>query len=394
MTQPDTPERAQRELGLQLSLGLAWMGDIPRPEWENAITRARTLCQQTGRVPELCWAAGQLSIYHYVRGEYQKATEYGTEALSLAEQVGDPLVIAISHWYLGFIFFGVGEFARARQHLTRTLASYEPQQHHRAMVLLRGTDAGLGALAYDACCLWCLGYAERAVLRSREALTLARTLGHAFSSADALTFGGCVFNALARDASALRECAAELTDIASEMEFSSFGATGSVFEGIAFARLGSVPEGIARIRRGLERVEATGTVCVMTLLLGSLAEALAEAGQWSEALATFDEALALADKTGEGFYQAELQRLRAELLLVSGDPAGAEAGLRRAIKVARKQRARMWELRAATSLGRVLHEQSRDVEARAILARSHGWFTEGFDTAELRAAVAALAELS
>jgi DNA-binding SARP family transcriptional activator/predicted ATPase len=394
MTLPDTPERAQQELGLQLSLGIAWEGTVPCPEWENAVTRARRLCQQTGDTAQLCSTVGQLSIFHYVRAEYREACALGKEALRLAEQVGDPLLVAISHWYLGFILCGLGEFLEARAHLAQTISYYEPQQHHRRMVLLRGSDAGVGALAYDACCLWCLGYPDHAFREGRESMDLARVLAHALSSADALDFAGCLLSTLARDLPTLKESSKQLTRVSNEIGFSSFGATAMVYVGLAVAEEGALEEGIAQMRRALENRESTGTACQKSQMLGSLSEALTKAGRLDEALAVLDEALRFIEETDERISEAEIHRLRAETLLALGDEVQAEACLHRALEVAQRQSAKMWELRAATSLGRLWHSQGRNAEARAILTPTYEWFTEGFETADLRAAAALLAELS
>ena len=138
---PESPRRLKTELGLQLSLGLACMGSYPAPDWEQAITRARELSQQARETDELGAIVGQLAIVHYVRANYREARELGQEALRLAEQTGDPLDVAVSHWYLGFIHFGMGEFVRAHAHLSQIISFYQPQRDHHRLVLLRGADA-------------------------------------------------------------------------------------------------------------------------------------------------------------------------------------------------------------------------------------------------------------
>jgi predicted ATPase len=200
MALPDSPERAQQELALQLALGMGWLStSAPAPEVEKAYIRARELCQQMGKTSQLCRVVGELSIMYYVWAEHQRACELAEEALSLAQQAEDPLLVALGHWYLGFILFGLGEYTTALGHLERVIAFYNPERHHRSLVVLSVADAGLSALAYAACCLWCLGYPEQALKRSQEALTLARELDHAFSLADVLCYGGCMFNAMRRD---------------------------------------------------------------------------------------------------------------------------------------------------------------------------------------------------
>jgi predicted ATPase len=394
MAQPDSPARAQQELALQLSLGIAWMGDIPGPEWNNAFTRARELCQQLGKTLELCRALGELSVQHYVRAEHEQARELGEETLKLAEETGDPLIVAVSHWYLGFILFSLGEYSLAHAHLEQTIQAYEPQRDHNALVFLRGGDAGVSALAYDACCLWCLGYPDQALARSQEVLALARALDHAFSLADVLCFGGCLFNNMRRHAPALEENAQELMQLSQGMGFSSFLGTGTCYWGEALVRLGQVQEGVVRIREGLAIRQSIGARCHVCGILGALAEAQARAGQTDEGLATLAEALALVEETGEHHWEVELLRLRAEMLLTQGADAEAEASLHRAIAAARRQGARSWELRAAVSLARLWQQQGKQSEAHQVLAEIYGRFTEGFDTDDLKEAHALLTELS
>ncbi|NIN69149.1 MAG: AAA family ATPase, partial [Anaerolineae bacterium] len=394
MSLPDSPERAEQELALQISLGMGWKGSIPGPEGERAFTRARELCQQTGKTTQLCRAVGELSIFPYVRADHQTARELGEEALSLAQQAGDPLLVALGHWHLGYISFALGDYTTARAHLEQVISFYAPQDHHHSLVFLRGSDAGVSALAYDACCLWCLGYPEQAFKRSQEALALARELDHAFSLADVLCFGGCLFNRMRRDAQALKDDAEELTRLSEGMGFSSFFGTGICYWGEALAMLGQLQEGIKQIREGLADRHSMGARCYSSGILGALAEAQAMAGQPGEGLTTLEEALALVEETDERHWEAELYRLRAELLLMQGDDAEAERSLHKAIEVARRQQAKSWELRATVTLCRLLQKQGKREEARQLLSEIYGWFTEGFDTPDLKEAKALLDQLS
>jgi predicted ATPase len=274
------------------------------------------------------------------------------------------------------------------------ISFYEPQQHHHSFVVLRGSDAGVSSLAYDACCLWCLGYPEQALKRSQEALALARELDHVFSLADVLCIGGCLFNRMRRDAQALKDDAEELMRLSKGMGFSNFSGTGTCYWGEALTRLGQVQEGMAQMREGMAARQSIGTRCYSSGILGALAEAQARVGQPGEGLATLAEALAMVEETDERYCEAELYRLKGQLLLAQGDDAEAEASFRRAIEVARRQSAKSWELRAAVSLARLWQQQGRIVEARQMLAEIYGWFTEGFGTPGLKEAEALLEELS
>jgi DNA-binding SARP family transcriptional activator/predicted ATPase len=397
MALPDSPQRARQELALQLSLGMAWMWNTRGPEFRNAYLRARELCQQTGETSQLWRILTGLSILHYVRAENQLARELAAEALNLAQQAGDPLVVALCDWHLGFILFALGEYTTARAHLERVIAFYNPEQHHRSFVFLRGSDAGVSALAYEACCMWCLGYPDQALKRSQEALALARELNHAFSLADVLCYGGCLFNEMRRDARALKESAEELTQLLNEERFPSWLGTEASYQGEALAMLGQIEEGIALMRQGLVLKHSTGARTTSSGTLRALAEAQAQAGQPEAGLTTLAQALALVQETDERYYEAELHRVRGELLRAERGPdneAEAEASFQKAVEVARRQQAKLWELRATVSLCRMWHSQGRVEEARQTLAEIYGWFTEGFDTADLREARGLLEEFS
>jgi predicted ATPase len=394
-TLPDSPERAEQELALQLALGIAMVGltSYAVPEVEAAFGRARDLCQRAGKTSQLCRALGELAKVYYVRAEHRKAHDLAQEALSLARQSEDPLLVALCHWYLGFISFSLGEYTTARVHLDQIVSFYDPHQHHHSFVLLGGSDAGPAALAYDACCLWSLGYPDQAVDRNQEALALARELDHPFTMADVLSYGGCIFSAMRRDAHALKDSAEKLMQLSDE-KVPSWSCTGTAFHGEATVMLGQVAEGIAEIREGMAAMESIGARCYRSGTLRSLAEAQAQAGQPADALATLTEALALVEQTGERHWEAELYRLRAELMLAQGEDADAEASLQKALEVARRQEAKSWELRATVSLCRVWQKQGKHEEARQALAEVYNWFTEGFDTPDLKEAKALLDEVS
>jgi predicted ATPase len=394
MAGPESAQRAQQELTLQLTLGTAWQGATGYgPETEQTYARARELCQQVGKTSKLCQALTNLSIFHYARAEYQRACELAEEVLSLAQQAEDPLLVALGHWLLGFILFCLAEYTTALGHLEQVMSFYSPAQHHRSFVVLHGSDPGPSALAYAACTLWCLGYPDQALSRSQEALALARELDHPFSLADVLCFAGCLFNEIRRDADTLKDHARDLGQI-SEEKVPGWAGVGTRSRGEALVMLGQVQEGMADIREGMAAEQSTGVRCYLSGVLGFLAEAQAKAGQPEEGLATLAEALTLVAETDERYFEAELHRVRAELLRMQGNEADAEASLQHAIEVARRQSARSWELRATTGLARLWQRQGKIDEAHRILAEIYGWFTEGFDTPDLQEARELLKELS
>jgi predicted ATPase len=235
--------------------------------------------------------------------------------------------------------------------------------------------------------------------RSEEALTLARELDHPFTLGDVLSFAGCQLHVMRRDAQALKESAEALLRPSSGMDL-NWWIQGTLHRGEAVAMLGQIQEGMAQMREGIAAFHAIGARVLLPGALGSLAVAQAKAGQPQEGLATLAEALDLVAETDEHHWEAELHRLRGELLLVQGEGGGAQVRLQaescfqQAIEVARRQQGRSWELRATTSLARMWRKQGRVDEARQTLAAIYDWFTEGFDTADLRDARSLLEELS
>lgn len=391
---PDTPERAEKELALQVSLSMARMGGIPSPEWAKAVTRARELSHRMGKTSQFCRVLGEMAILHYVRAEYLKAREMAEETLRVAQQADDPLLVALSHWYLGFINFGLGEHVRARTHLERMISFYDPEHHHQAYLSMRGSDPGVSALAYYTSCLWCLGYPEQAAERNRETLALARVFDHPFTLADVICFGGCILNQMRRDAPALKEDAEELMRISEGMWSPSFLGQGTAFRGEALAQMDRVEQGIRQIRQGMVMSQSIDARCYLSGTLGALATAQAKNGQPEVALATVSDALAMVEKTEERYYEPELRRLRGELFLAQGDHAEAKTSFLKAIEVARRQRAKSWELRSTVSLCRLWQKQGEQEKAQKRLAQIYGWFTEGFDTPDLKEAKALLEELA
>jgi predicted ATPase len=392
---PDSRERAEQELRLQLGLGIAFQctKSIRSAEVLESYTRAQELSVQTGKTAQLCEVVGQIAVIHYVGAEYQTAREIATEALTLAHRAGDPLLVSLGHWYLGFISFALGEFTTARAHLEEVISFYEPHLHHHAFVVHGGKDAGLGAMAYDACCLWCLGYPEQALKRSQEALALARELDSPFSLADVLCFAGCKFNEMRRNAAELKDNAEEIIRLAND-KVEGWQGTGTCYRGEALTMQGQLQEGIKQIREGLTYEQSIGILCCLSGTRGILALAQAQAGQLDEGLNTLAETLTLVEATDERYLEPELHRLRAELLLMQDHEADAEASLLKAVEVARRQHARSWELRATITLAHLWQRQGRAEEARQLLMQIYVWFTEGFDTPDLKEAKALLEELS
>lgn len=230
--------------------------------------------------------------------------------------------------------------------------------------------------------------------RSQEAIALAQALDHPFSLAHALSAAGAAVHEFRREVQAAQEQIEPLIRLSAEEGFVFYQTMGTLHKGWALAETGQVEAGIEQIRQGLTACQAMGTMLYRPHFLAWLAEGYGKAGQAKQGLSVLAEALAQVEKTDERFYEAELYRLKGELLLMQGDETEAEASFRNAIEVARRQQAKSWELRAAMSLCRPWQSQGKREEARQMLAEIYAWFPEGFDTPDLKEAKALLEELS
>ncbi len=385
-TLPDSPERAELELGLQVALGEASLGPVGyrSPETKAVFARAADLSRELGKTAQWSQVAGHLATWYYVAAEYRRAREFAEEALGAGERLQDPLLVMAGHWRLGFVLFGLGEYAQARAHLGQVIAAHDLQRDHRLRAGLHGADPGASVLAYDACCLWCLGYPEQALRRGQEALALARALGHPFTLADVLSFAGCHLHSMCRDAPALRDYVEQLAQLATREGLAGWKTT--TLHGEALAMMGQLQEGIALMREGVADDMDRGIRLYVCGRLCHLAEALGRAGAAAEGLAEVTHALAVVEETGEHHWEAELHRVKGRLLLLQGSAEEAEAAFAEAITVARRQQAKSWELRATMDLCRLWQAQGKADQARQVLAEIYNWFTEGFDTEDLRAA--------
>jgi len=392
---PDTAERTQHELGLQTALGLALMAVKGQgaPEVGQVYARARELCRQVGDTPQLFSVLFGLWRFYLIRAEYQTARELAEQCLSLARRVQDPAFLLAAHFALGVSLLFPGALAPARAHLEQGIALYDPQTH-RALAFHTGIDLEVWGLSYAALALWLLGYPDQALRRSHEALARAQALSHPHSLA-AVWFYGAHIYCFRREVHAVRERAEAAMALASAQGFPQWLTVGMLLRGWALAMQGPGEAGIAQMRQGLAAYRALGAGLAVSIFLVLLAEACGQAGQAEEGLGLLAEALAHVDSTGERYYAAEAPRLKGELFLHQAipDETQAETCFYQALDIARHQQAKSWELRAAMSLSRLWQEQGKRAEAYELLAPIYGWFTEGFDTADLQEAKTLLEEL-
>jgi predicted ATPase len=289
------------------------------------------------------------------------------------------------------------DFETVCRHLERGIAVYRPEEHHARAVAEYGGDPHIGCLAYLGRALWCLGYPDQALARNRQAVAEAETWGAALGVAMArgmLT----LTHQLRREVAETLEAGGRALAHASEMGIDYWQAQSAILRAWAEAEsgLGDPDRQLAELRKSIEQYRATGTRLALSWFSCLLAEVCRASGRAREGLAALDEALAHVRETGERYQEAEIYRLRGELLLADQATAAmpaARACFEQARDVARRQSARAWELRAATSLARLLHQEHDGPGARAVLGPIYAWFTEGFETADLRDARALLESL-
>ena len=393
-TLPETPECARQELDVQTTLGQALMATkgYAAPAVEQAYTRARELGQQVGETRQLFPVLWGLWVFYVVRAEYKRARELAEQLLSLAQSVHTPAFLLEAHRALGITLSYLGEAAPAREHLERGIALYNPQQH-RSHAFLYAIDPGVGCLSYAARVLWYLGYPDQALKSMHAALILARELAYPLGLACALELAA-EFHQFRREAQQAQEQAEDVILLATEQGFPFWVAWGTMLQGWALVKQGQGMERIGQIRQGLAAYLATGAELGRSYYLVLLAEAYGTIGQPEEGLGVLREAIAVVDKTGERWWEAELYRLKGELLQAAERGDEAEACFWQALTIARRQEAKSLELRAAMSLARLWQQQGKRAEAHALLAPVYGWFTEGFDTTDLQEARALLDALT
>jgi predicted ATPase len=439
-TLPDTPNRTLQELDLQITLGAPLMATkgYGAAEVEKTYARARELCQQVGETPQIFPALLGLCGFYLVRAELQTAQELGQQILRLARSLQDRMSLLLAHFSLGPPLFWLGEFQSARTHLEAGSALYDSLKD-RFLAWQAGLDPGVVCLSYAALTLWFQGYPDQALKRSHEALTLARQLSHPHSVAEALCFIAWLHQ-FRREGQTAQEWAEAVIALSTEQDFSYWLASGTLLHGWALAEQGQIEKGIAQMSQSMAAGHPIGITLGQPWFLALLAGAYGKSGRAEEGLTALAGALDMVQKTGECFYEAELYRLKGTLTLQSKTSPGqvsdksqtsqepvedksrtslgqgegksavpntlhptpythveaereVEGYFLKAIDIARRQEAKLLELRAVTSLSRLLQRQGKTQEARKMLTEIYDWFTEGFETVDLTEARELLAEI-
>ena len=402
-TLPDTPERLLQELVLQASLGTPLIATKgwAAPEVATAYRRAQALWEQVGETPQHCWVLYGLCAWHAMRAEWQTARALMERLLALAQRVHHPTLLMHAHLGLGGILYCLGAFTAVREHVEQGLVLYDPQTHN-PYVSDAVQDPEVVGRCVAAGALWHLGYPEQARQHLDAALTRAQELAHPFTLTQVL-YCATIFALLRREVQVARERAEALITLATAQGFPFQLAGGMLCRGRVLIEQGRQEEGMRQIRQSLAAHRATGAEAGQPYALAFLARAYGQDGQGDTGQQVLDKALTLVHHTGERCYEAELYRLKGELRLQGGkrskahgaeqQVAEAEQSFRQALAVARRQQAKSLELRAVMSLSRLWQQQGKHSAARRLLAAVYGWFSEGFDTADLQEARALLKDL-
>jgi predicted ATPase len=388
----DLPEGAARndqELQLLTSLGVAQIATLgyAAPEVEETYYQARAICDRLGDEPSLFPVLYGLRTFYLVRAQHHSARDLAEQMLAIAQRVESPDLFLEAHQALGTTYFYLGELEAAKQQLELALEVYDLQQH-QVHAVQYGQDPAVASLSYLALTLWWMGYPDEAVTRSEEALRLAELVAHPFSMALAQNFAAMLYWMRREESNALEHAQAAIS-IANKHTFPFWHAMGTILRGAILALSGE-EEGFDLMQGGLGEWEAMGAELGRLNFQLLLALALERKGERSESLRVIEEALETVERTGDRLIEAELLRVKGTLTLGISSVEDAEADFRRALKIAQGQSARSLELRAGTSLFRLLHEHGRRREAADLLSRIYRHFTEGFETPDLKEAQALL----
>ena len=319
--------------------------------------------------------------------------ELAAQFMVLAEKQGATVPLMIAHRLMGMSLLHTGDIAEGRVHFDRALALYDLAEH-RPLATRFGQDVRVAILSFGSMAPWTLGYPEAALADTQQALKDAREIGQAPTLMYALTYTSYI-NMQCGKYEAANALVDELVALAEEKEASYWNALGMIARGCLFVLAGRASDAIHMITSGFSALRSTGATLWTPAYLSHLAKAYADIGQFDDALRSIGEATTALETSKETLFEAEVHRVAGEIALKLPEPdaAKAQTHLERALAVSRQQQAKSWELRAAMSLARLWRDQGKVQQARELLAPVYGWFTEGFDTRDLKEAEALLEEL-
>jgi class 3 adenylate cyclase/predicted ATPase len=395
--EPDSRERTHMQVKLQLQQAFALYATrgMGSAETGKAFAEAHALCERLGdETLEAFYALYGTYTFHLGRGEVEQALEVTRESMRRALIIGDPTCIVVAHRILGTAYLMRGLPREAAHHIEAALRLYDPRRDD-ASPLVAVADVKTMCLSFLANATVLLGYPDKALALNEQALLHAERLGAPHNSAFALAQLGTSYNTLRDDERGIAN-ANRLIALADKYGFPGLRLYAKCHLGRHLIDRGQFDEGVALVEAGLAEGAASGSRLARDAVALAMVPALARAGRWVEAGSLFDKAIAVAEATGEGLYEARVHQHHGEFLLSRDGPAAAaaaEASFTKSLEVARTQGARWWELRTAVSLARLWHSQGKTGEARALLAPIHAWFTEGSWTRDLTEARELLDEL-
>jgi predicted ATPase len=398
-----TPARRAERIELQVAVigPLLWVKGHSSPEAKAATERARVLIEEAealGEPPE-----NPLLLYLVLYGAWAAHAAainggallaHAADFLALAEKQGAATPLMMGHTMMGFSSVMTGRFAQAQRHYDHAIALYDPAAH-RPLAILFGQDNRTAGLVVRSVALWCLGYPEAALADANLALSYAREMGDAGGLLLSLFFGAITHFLCGRYATT-ETLAHELYTFSDEQSAILWKSSGQQYRGWILAVTGKASEAAQLLVPSLAAFHSTGSTGNRPFGLSLLAKSYAELDQPDDALRSINEAKELIERTEDRLWEANVHRIAGEIELRSPQPDAvkAEAHFERALAVARQQQAKSWELRAAMSMARLWRDQGKPQQARELLAPIYGWFTEGFDTRDLKEAKALLEELA
>jgi class 3 adenylate cyclase/predicted ATPase len=402
-TLPSTPALRRKEIKLQIELiyPLQHVKGLAAPETKAAAERAGLLIEQAealGEPPEdpllLFSALDALLVANIVAFNGDVARERAAQFLALAEKQGGKVPLGLGHKAMGIALLHTGNFAEAVVHEDQALALYDPVEH-RPLATRFVADPRVGALIIRSLALWALGYPEAGLAGTEQALREARETGHAGPLMHAMTLT-CLTQLISGNYATAKALSDEMIVLAEEKGPSVYEPTGMLRRAGVLALTGKASNAVDIFSSAIPVIRSTGTTIHRPVWLSLLARACGDLGQFDDAWSHIGEAITAVETTKETWYEADVHRIAGEIALMSPEPdaAKAEACFERALAVARAQQAKSFELRAAISMARLWRDQAKRDEAREILAPVYGWFTEGFDTLDLKQAKALLDELT
>jgi class 3 adenylate cyclase/predicted ATPase len=385
-TLEESRARDERELQFLTTLGPTYITarGYAAPEVGPTLLRARELCQRIDDPQQLFGVMLGTWEWRLVRGDLRLCVGLAADGMALAERLDDPGVTMEALFMPGVTMFYRAEFAGARACHEKAVAAFDDRGRTKFWAAYTGHNAGVTHRCYLALALWHLGFPDQALRVDRESRELARAIGHAFSLGHAVDFTAYLYHYCRLGAEA-QAAAEEEMALGAEQGFQLWHALGTLHKGAGVLLQGRREEGLPLLLKGYGAFRATGAEVRAPAYLGMLGDAYTQSARFEDAHKALDEGLAVAEKNDDRSHEAELHRLKGELLLAESpdQAAGAEDCFHQAIEIARHQRSRAWELRATMSLARLWQRQGRRDEARAALAAVFGTYTEGFTTPDL-----------